>query len=192
VSDLVEGGRVRAVPWPDETGAAAGGDRLEAIYRRFAPAIHRRCRAILADEDEALDALHDIFLILTKKLDTFRGDAELMTWIYRISTNHCLNRLRATRARKRMIDARAEVAQPAPDVSVELERRDLLHALLAELGADDVQLLVHYYHDEMTQPEIAQVLGVSERTVRARLRKLEMRAQEQLRLLERVEERGRR
>jgi RNA polymerase sigma-70 factor (ECF subfamily) len=160
---------------------------IDEVYRRFAPAIHRRCRAMLADDDEALDALHDIFLRLYDKLSTFRGDSELMTWLYRLSTNHCLNRLRARRTRERIIDA-AGRTQPteAPSLSAEVERRDLLRRLLGAFDEDHVQLAVHYYYDEMTQPEIARVLGVSERTVRTRLRKIEELAERQRLELERI------
>jgi RNA polymerase sigma factor (sigma-70 family) len=172
-------------------GERAAGDSVDVIYRRFAPVIHRRCRAILADDEEALDALHDIFVTLVKKLGTFRGDSELMTWIYRISTNHCLNRLRSTRARLRAID-RAEPIEESRDLVVEMERRDLLRALLVDLSKDEVQLAVHYYYDEMGQADIARVLGVSERTVRNRLRKIETAASDRLRALEALEERGRR
>src|SRR5215510_2649193 len=81
------------------------GTEVEEIYRRFAPAVHRRCRAILASDEEALDALHDIFVKLYDKLHTFRGDSELMTWLYRLSTNHCLNRLRQMKTHARLLGA---------------------------------------------------------------------------------------
>lgn len=166
------------------------GTELEEIYRRFAPAIHRRCLAILADEDEALDALHDIFLQLYEKLSSFRGDSELMTWLYRLSTNFCLNRLRAQRVRLR-VHAAAPIAD-GRSLTTELERRDLLRALLARFDDAHVQLAVHYWYDEMTQPELARVLGVSERTVRSRLRELEARAREEMIELERIRAGGER
>jgi RNA polymerase sigma-70 factor (ECF subfamily) len=58
------------------------------VYRSHAAMLHRRCMQILGDEQEALDALHDLFLKLGDKLETFRGDALLTTWLYRVATNH--------------------------------------------------------------------------------------------------------
>jgi RNA polymerase sigma-70 factor, ECF subfamily len=158
---------------------------VEEIYRRFAPAIHRRCRAILASEEEALDALHDIFLKLYDKLSTFRGDAELMTWLYRLSTNHCLNRLREQKTRARILGAVTPVDE-GRSLSAELERRDLLRVLLGSLDEEHVAIAVHYYYDEMTQPEIAKVVGLSERTVRSRIKKIEEHAKAQMLALERI------
>src|SRR4030095_536593 len=69
-------------------------EELARLYRRLAPVIYSRCLSLLGDEQEARDASHDIFLLVWRKLHTFRGDSDVLTWVYRIATNHCLNRLR--------------------------------------------------------------------------------------------------
>ncbi|MCK6550140.1 sigma-70 family RNA polymerase sigma factor [Myxococcota bacterium] len=183
----------RAAPRPIvAVGERVAEPSLEDVYRRFAPAIHRRCRTLLADDDEARDALQDIFVALHSKLATFRGDAELMTWLYRVSTNHCLNRLRAAKVRAKALRAVASPDAQGPSLASEVERRDLLRGLLAAFDADDVALVVHSHVDEMTQPEIARVLGVSERTVRARLKRIEERARAELAALDAIGREGRR
>lgn len=143
---------------------------IESIYRRSAPLIFRRCRGILGNEQDALDATHDVFLKLSRGLQRFRGDAALTTWVYRIATNHCLNLLRSRKARDRVLSELSHRVQGVTDPRRELERRDLLRELLSQLKPKDVQIAYHRYCDEMTQPEIAAVVGVSERTVRNRLK----------------------
>ncbi len=153
---------------------------LGDIYRRYAPLIHRRCLRLLGDPDDALDALHDIFLTVDAKIGTFRGDSELMTWIYRVATNHCLNRVRQRTTRLRLL-AREAAVDPLPGASPDpIDVRRAIERLLATFSPRDVQMLIHRFGDEMTQLEIAEVLGVSERTVRDRLKKLEAAARSEL------------
>lgn len=159
-------------------------DRLETLYRRYAPMVHRRCLTILGDEAEALDALQDLFLQIRDKLDTFRDESKISTWLYRIATNHCLNRLRSARSRARL--AQANDTEHQYDPRTRLERRDLLLHLIEQLEERDVQIAVHRHLDGMTQPEIAEVLGVSERTVRKRLSALNEKVAEAMKRLEEV------
>ncbi len=158
--------------------------RLERVYQSHGAMLHRRCLQILGDEQEALDALQDLFLQLQDKLDTFRGDALLTTWLYRIATNHCLNRLRSARALMRM----KERIEPEREHDPErlLENRELLMKLLEQLSEDDVQIAFYRHHDGMTQQEIAEILGVTERTVRNRLERLDRKVHAVLSKLEEV------
>jgi len=159
-------------------GSAAAVETLSEIYRRYAPVVHRRSLAMLGDPDEALDTVQDVFLVLQRELPRFRGDSSLLTWIYRITTNHCLNRLRSRRIRRGVLtllarDRAGSVDQASSQI---VERRELLGLLLGALDERRVQIAVHYYYDEMTQPEIARLLGISDRAVRKALRRIEEQA----------------
>ncbi|MCC6750224.1 MAG: sigma-70 family RNA polymerase sigma factor [Deltaproteobacteria bacterium] len=162
--------------------------RLAEVYRQCAPLIYRRSLRLLGSQDEALDAVQDIFERLQGTLATFRGEAELMTWIYRVTTNHCLNQLRARRVRSR---AHERLGTEAPRDGGEggaraVEARDLLVQLLERCDARLVQIAYHYYVDEMTQPEIAEVVGISDRGVRKALSRFAERAGRELPRLERA------
>lgn len=149
---------------------------LAELYRRFAPVIYRRCLSILRNTDEAADATQDVFVTLQRKLDTFRGDSEVMTWIYRIATNHCLNLVRSRKTQRRAMASIGAESEQRPrngrDMAATVERRDLIRRLLGRFDARKVQIVFHHYYDEMTQAEIAQVLGISERAVRKALKKV--------------------
>ena len=148
--------------------------RLEQLYRDVAPLVHRRCATLLGDGDDALDAVQDIFLKLRANIDSFRGEAQLTTWIYRIATNHCLNVLRsrktAGRARRTLSLSAPRATQPSAHNN--LERRQYVARLLERYTPRQVQIVLHTYFDEMTQTEIGQVLGISDRAVRKALKKV--------------------
>jgi RNA polymerase sigma-70 factor (ECF subfamily) len=138
--------------------------------------VYRRALALLGDEEQARDAVQDLFVKLHRDLDSFRGEAALLTWIYRVTTNYCLNRLRARRTAARALRSFAEQAPDGrgatSEMAKQLERRDLLRYLLGRFDRRKVQILVHLHYDGMTQAEIAGVIGVSERAVRKAIKRV--------------------
>lgn len=160
---------------------SSSSERIGQLYPRAAPLIYRRARALLGEEDQALDAVQDIFLVLHRDLGSFRGEASLLTWIYRVTTNHCLNRLRDRRTELRALRLFAEGGQRGDGNEMRrLERRDLLRHLLGRFDERKVQILVHQHYDGMTQAEIGQVMGISERAVRKALQKINERLDREL------------
>ncbi len=77
---------------------AQEGIDVEALYRRYGPMVLRRCRSLLNDEDQALDAMQDVFVQVLRRKDSLRADYP-SSLLYRIATNTCLN---AIRSRKRL------------------------------------------------------------------------------------------
>jgi len=72
------------------------GDRaaMELLLTRYAPTIHRFGRRLCRDEDAAQEVLQDTLLTALRKLDTFRGDASLSTWLFAVARSVCLRRRR--------------------------------------------------------------------------------------------------
>ena len=147
---------------------------LEGLYRRYAPIIFRRCLFLLANEEEALDAVQDIFLKLQRKIDGFRGESGVNTWIFRVTTNHCLSVLRSMKRQREFLGhVRHESSETnGQDIEERLLRREMLTLLIGNSSKRKVQIFVHMYFDEMTQAEIAALMGISERAVRKSLKSL--------------------
>lgn len=141
---------------------------LSELYEKHAAAVFGRCRYLLRDEEEAKDALQEVFAKALKALPEFRAAASPTTWILRIATHHCLNELRARRASWReqvlLLGRDRRVEQEPP------ERRELVRALLGAAPEEAQEVAVLYYVDEMTQAEIGEAMGRSLPTVRKRLR----------------------
>ena len=72
---------------------------VEALYRRYGPMVLRRCRALLRDEDRAMDAMQDVFVQVLRHQDSLNARYP-SSLLYRIATNTCLNVLRGTRRRR--------------------------------------------------------------------------------------------
>jgi RNA polymerase sigma factor (sigma-70 family) len=77
-------------------------DTVEALYRAYGSAVERRARALLGNDAEASDAVQDVFIRVLQCYCEFRGESSPMTWLYRITTNLCLNRLRDRRRRSEL------------------------------------------------------------------------------------------
>ncbi|RMG14381.1 MAG: sigma-70 family RNA polymerase sigma factor [Deltaproteobacteria bacterium] len=140
---------------------------VEALYRRYGPSVRRRARRILGRDDLADDAVQEVFVRVLKRWDSFRGQSSPMTWLYRITTNLCLNHLRDS-ARRTQILAERPPDAPASDGDP-TERRLTVAELLAQVPEGLREIAVYYYVDQMSQAEIAELLGVSRRTVGNRL-----------------------
>lgn len=72
---------------------------LESIYHRHLDMIFRICSRYCKNREEAEDLTQDTFIKIEKYLPSFRGDSELSTWIYRLTTNCCLDHLRKRKSR---------------------------------------------------------------------------------------------
>lgn len=134
---------------------------------------------LLRDRDEARDAMQEVFVKVVEQHARFRGDVPVLHWIYRITTNHCLNRLRQTKAHPVLADAAAIHLLPARQSSDGVDRMTVL-ALLASVDALTQAVAVHYYLDEMTTEEVAAVVGKSRKTVGKKLEQFRKRARAML------------
>lgn len=147
-------------------------DDVRALYMEHGPMVRRRVRRFFG-EHEAQEVCQEVFVKIIERYATFRGESSTLTWVYRLTTNHCLNRLRDSRRRQELLaqyttDA-AYLDQPySSDAYTQLLCKQLWRQLDDEL----LKIFVYYHVDGMTQQEIADVTGVSDRTISNRLAKL--------------------
>ena len=136
---------------------------IEDIYRRHGHVVLRRAQTILGDGNEALDVLQQIFLSLVDDPGLFEGRSAVTTWLYRVTTNLCLNRLRDRRTRARLVQDMLEPVErpPQTDASAWVMARQLIDRMPVELA----QVTIYHAIDGMTQQEISEVLGCSRRHV---------------------------
>jgi RNA polymerase sigma factor (sigma-70 family) len=137
---------------------------IEAAYRSYGHSVLRRARRILGRDDEAQEVLQEVFASLLDAPEQFAGRSAVSSWLYGAATHRCLNRLRNQRTRRRLLDERVA---PAMDQEQETsaESRGDLARLLAGLPDDQATAVIHYYIDEMSHAEIAELMGCSRRHV---------------------------
>lgn len=137
-------------------------DEAEAIFRRYGPMVFRRARSILGDEEEAKDVMQEVFIKAMDERGRFDGRSHVSTWLYRVTTNACLNHLRDSRRRRelaaRHLGGRGEGSDPG-DFGV------LARELLREAVELEGKAALYVHVDGMTYDEASDALGVSKRTV---------------------------
>jgi RNA polymerase sigma-70 factor (ECF subfamily) len=151
---------------------------VEAAYRRYGPMVLRRCRTMLRDEQQATDAMQDVFVQLLRNRDRLE-DRGMSSLLYRIATNICLNKIRSNRRRPE--DAQSELLARIADAGGEqarTEARSMLDRVLGREPISTTTIAVLHLHDGMTLQEVADTVGLSVSGVRKRLRKLKASLQE--------------
>jgi RNA polymerase sigma-70 factor (ECF subfamily) len=149
----------------DEASRPRGLERadLDRLYRRYAGLVLRRARRILGDEQLARDVCQDVFVQLLRAGDAWATPSAI-GWLYRTTTHCCLNLLRGTH-RWRAFLRRLPPPQPVtPSLSTQLVLRGIPERLH--------DIAIYYGLDEMSQDEIALVLGLSQKTVSNRIHEL--------------------
>jgi RNA polymerase sigma-70 factor, ECF subfamily len=161
---------------------------FEALMRRHNGKLFRVARAILKDDAEAEDALQDAYLDAYRHIASFRGTAQLTTWLTRIVVNQALMRLRRQKGAKVVVsldewhetssgargsDREAGMADENSEspaaATLRMEIRRLLEKKVDELPLAFRVVFVMREVDDMTAEDIAVALSIPAATVRTRL-----------------------
>ena len=150
-------------------------EAFEAMYRAHAPRLFGLASRMVGAE-EAEDLLQEIFLAAHRKLASYRGDASLGTWLFRLARNLCVDFLRSRRAGMARQtgsldapDAPPIASRPGPILGV-VDRLDLERALpLLPPGAREIFVL----HDVegLEHREVGRLLAISEGASKSQLHK---------------------
>src|SRR5262245_10735797 len=95
------------------------GAHIDELYRRYGSSVLRRATNVLGNEADAQDVLQQVFCALAEKPEQFRGQSSMLTWLYSATNHLCLNRLRNTRKRAQLTQARGKPSELAPDLNPE-------------------------------------------------------------------------
>lgn len=164
----------------------ARGERaaLAELYRRYQARVFNLVTRMVGRE-EAEELTQDAFLRIFRGIGSFRGDAALGTWIYRLSMNVCLSYL-AKRSRRRRLQERyeAQLAQTAELTARRSEPEPMLRRRL-ELAIKVLPpgyraVLVLHDVEGLNHQEIAQILGCREGTSKSQLHKARLRMRDLL------------
>ena len=172
---------------------------LEVLMERYSPRIYRVAFGITRSHGDAEEVVQDVFLTLFRKIDSFEGRAALGTWLYRVAANAALIKRRGKRAE---VEVNLEDYLPTfkDDGHREGDRAMLLadwsrtpegELLSGEARAileDGLALLPEHYRailvlrdvEELTNEEVAEILGESVASVKSRLHRARMALREVL------------
>ena len=156
--------------------AKAGNDAaFEELYHRYA----RRLKGFFflqlgGDEELAADATHDVFLRAYEARNRYQEGKNVSTWLFTIAYNICRNHYRSN-AYETQLSATLD-AEPISDEQIEIQLDaaaldDALAQVLSELPPPLHQLFSLHYQEELTIPQVAEIIGIPEGTVKSRLHK---------------------
>ncbi|WP_224364708.1 RNA polymerase sigma factor [Hyalangium versicolor] len=149
---------------------------VEEAYRAYFPRIREKCRRMMQNVGDAEDVAQETFVRLWQARLQDTHPQRVMVWVYRTSTRLAIDRLRRRRSAAELsCDEALERMATAVSLEREVVERDALAQLVGQLPAEELEVVFLHRLDRLTQPELAEVLQVSERTVRRLLRRFEER-----------------
>ena len=122
---------------------------------------------MLKDDALAEDATQEVFVRVMRHIQSAPDDQAALAWIYRISTNYCLNQIRDRSRQAEPVDELPDVGGAHPEA--QLLDRDLAMQLVNRAPENLRAPAILYYIDGLEQEQIAKTLGISRRTVINRL-----------------------
>jgi RNA polymerase sigma-70 factor (ECF subfamily) len=147
---------------------------LDQLFRRYSSSVFRRAGAILGDGEAAQDVTQEVFLRAVRAHAELQAADSPLAWLYRVTTNLCLSRLRDVARRQRILDSSAPDAVPAAEHP--LDSVLTVRTLMRQVPETLQEIAVYYFVDHLSQDEIAALVGMPRRTVAYRLEQFRARA----------------
>lgn len=143
----------------------------EALYRENFGFVWRNARRLGATDDWVDDAVHEVFLVATRRLSEFEGRSSAKTWLFAI-TYRVVQRLKRDRSRRRLHTERYENEAPSAVKNAvdETEAAQYLRYLLGLLPEAQRVILILVELEGFTSAAVAESLGIPAGTVDSRLR----------------------
>lgn len=141
------------------------------------------CFRMLGNRAEAEDVAQEVFIAVFKTVDSFREESKISTWIYRVTVNHCKNRIKYLARRHQRdqteLDEQRDTGDTAtgapsmprrPDRQVEGAQIDrLMQEAIADLDEEHRVLVVLRDLEDLSIEEICEITGLPDGTVKSRL-----------------------
>jgi RNA polymerase sigma-70 factor (ECF subfamily) len=183
---------IAEVPMPSPTP--------EVVFREYAPRIYHLARRMLGNDADAEDVTSEVLMQVVRKLDTFRGEAQLPTWLHRVTVNAALayREKRGNRTKhehgtaEEALEAvavdpsgRVKLARPnygatPADIVLADEERELIEEAVAKLPEPFRDVYVLADVEGLPNAEIAEMLKLNLAAVKSRLHRARLRMRDLL------------
>ena len=169
--------------------------RFQQVYDEYHAKIFRYLARIVG-QSEAEDLTQEVFVKVGQALETFRGESQLSTWLYRIATNAALDRLRQPAVRhggekllpvesiaeiKADQDIRTGELKPSTEQGlIRTEMNGCIREIIQALPEQYRSVIVLSELEDLKDSEIAEILGLSLQTAKVRLHRARARLRKEL------------
>src|SRR5206468_11676536 len=151
-------------------------EAFETIYRQHSSRLYTLACRMAGSPEDGEDLLQEIFLQAYRKLGSFKGDATLGTWLYRLALNHCLDYVRSRRAKMNKLTSAIEgeiACEPAARRETPITRLDLERAV-ERLPEGCREAFVLHDVEGFDHKEVGRLLGIAEGTSKSQVFKARM------------------
>ena len=147
---------------------------FEELIRLYEKKVYALCVRMCGNAEDAEEAAQDTFLALWRGIDRFRQESALSTWIYRLTSNACIDLMRRRRKSEGSVSLDDEAlfldaADPAPQPPQALEQREAQRLLQEGLPAEYRSILLLREVEGLTYSEISETLELELGTVKSRI-----------------------
>jgi RNA polymerase sigma factor (sigma-70 family) len=140
--------------------------------------IYRICCCYGRDEEQRKDVFQEVLINIWESLDSFKGNSQLSTWIYRVAVNTCLGYSRSENRRRKVFDETRKVDfETVPDQAVTGNSEELEEDLRRLYDCINLlqpieKTLVSLYLEDVSTAEMSEILGITEVNVRVKLHRI--------------------
>lgn len=138
---------------------------FELIVKEYKSTIYSVCYMFTETKPEADDLFQEVLTRLWLGRESFRGDANLKSWVYRVSMNTCISYKRKKRIKTEGLEFSPEIA--IPDSPIHRQAK-MLHDRISKLEPFDRAIIMLWLED-LSYDEIAAIVGISTKAVGVRL-----------------------
>lgn len=130
---------------------------------------------MLKNKEEAEEVSQDAFIKIFKSLNKFKGDSKFSTWIYKITFNTCLDKLKNSKKDYSVVsiddfnEHQVKAIQNIMEIFDEKERNQKIQECIQLLPSEEAFLLTLYYFDDQSMEEIAKVIDCNANNVKIKL-----------------------
>ncbi len=169
-----------SIPSPSSVGQRTG---LRKIVDEYRPRVYHTAYGIVQNAEDARDITQEVFLKLYEKMDTFKGEANFSTWVYRVTVNTCIDMLRKRKSEPRVSLKEGKLYEKGGHISPILShvpespfqaayRKELqanIREAFLKLSPEHRATLVLREIEGLSYQEIAELLSCSVGTIMSRL-----------------------
>jgi RNA polymerase sigma-70 factor (ECF subfamily) len=144
-------------------GDESAFNKLIHYYKKL---IYWHARRMVGNHLDADEVTQQVIIVLYKKLDTFKFNSTLKTWIYKITQTRCLNLIKKQRVRQffNFDDTNTRELKSAEDIILnydDKEKLEMVNDALNKLPIKQKEVFIFRHFDELTYEEISEITGKS-------------------------------
>lgn len=158
---------------------------FEILIKSYSKQVYNILLRILGNQEDAKDVSQEVFIKVYRKINTFQGESEFFTWLYRITLNAAKDFTKKKKVHlsvNELNDSGHELPQDKgsnPEaVFVKVERKDAILKALMEIKEDQREIIVLRDIQGLSYEEISNILGIELGTVKSRINRARTRLRE--------------